>query len=578
MEISNFTKKINTFRLIQLEIFRRHSKNAIDRILNIPNITLIFIASIATISTFEIAQRTGTVWASLLALGIQTIAVAFFFIEPKLDFITTRLLLFSYLLFYLVVVFTHTGTLFPLDWVFTYVLFAYVGAGGKESFIWIGAHFSIILIGIVRQQMFMENKIPVQDIRLFIYAYVLIAAFAFVLDYATKLTSIRVGTQTKQLEESNARYDVILNSIGDGLIATDSRGIVEFVNKEAINLLRIERKELIGQPLTAVVLAKDQNGKLIPHKDRLITKVLSTGELLSINQTSKDRYFFIKGDGSQFPASTIVSPVKVVDQLRGAIMLFHDMSVEEQIDRAKSEFVSLASHQLRTPLNVVSWYVEKLLSQRKGVLNEHQQGYLQEVATNNERMIRLVSDLLNVSRVELGRIKIKREPVNLTKLLPALIKEVEPLIDQKKLNFTKPNESFKGLFSGSDESIVMVIIQNLLSNAIKYTPDGGNITLKVTEKLVGIPQRLAETLTEVTEGVIISVSDSGIGIPLEQQDKIFSKLFRADNVQSLDVSGTGLGLYVTQSFVEALGGRIWFESKPGVGTTFSAYLPYEVRE
>jgi two-component system sensor histidine kinase VicK len=543
---------------------------------------LIGIGIVATVSTFEIALRTNTIWAALVTLGIQTIAIAFFFIEPRYDHITTRLLLFSYLVFYVLVLFTQTdGSAFPLYWVFTYILFAFVGSGGAESFIWIGAQFFILLGGIARHEVFYEPKLGSTSLRLFIYAYVLVTGFAFILDYAAKLTNRRVVTQNKELEETNARYDVILNSVGDGLIATDERGIVTFMNQKACQLLTMDRREIIGQPLTAVLLTRTETGELIPHRERHITKVL-TGKLENavLNQTSKERQYLVRSDGSSFLAGMVISPVRVIGQVRGAIMLFHDMSVEDQIDRAKSEFVSLASHQLRTPLNVVSWYVEKLLSKRKGDLNHHQEDYLKEISTNNERMIRLVSDLLNVSRVELGRIKIKFEQVDIKALIPALLKEVSPIIEQKEFNFNVDVDIQKGVFEKSDESIVTVIIQNLLSNAIKYTTEKGTITFRASERQPGgelIPAVVRERLDANPNGVYISVQDTGIGIPEEQQNKIFSKLFRADNVQSLDVSGTGLGLYVTQSFAEALGGTIWFQSKPGLGSTFMVYLPYRIK-
>lgn len=572
-------KKMNTFRLVQLEISKRHSKSAIDRIFNASNLSLIVIGLIATASTFEIAIRTNTLWAALVTLGIQTVAIAFFFIEPRYDHITTRLLLFSYLVFYVIVMFTQTdGSPFPLYWVFTYILFAFVGSGGAESFLWVTAQFVILFAGIIRHELYYEPKLGMSNIRIFIYAYALVLGFTFLLDYASKLTERRANEQNKLLEEGNARYDVILNSIGDGLIATDARGIVEYVNREAMTLLGISRSDVIGQPFTAVVIAKDENDAPIPHKQRLLTAVLTKGEAMSITQGSKKREQFVKNDGQAFPTGMIVSPVKVVGQLRGAIILFHDMSLEDQIDKTKSEFVSLASHQLRTPLNVVSWYVEKLLSEKKGQLNDKQKDYLKEIGTNNERMIRLVSDLLNVSRVELGRVKIKYEHVDVRKLLQTLLHEIQPIVEQKSLSLqVNIDTTLGGNFEKSDESIVTVIIQNLLSNAIKYTPESGTISVTMTEhsSSVKIPTHISEQYKVSQKGVFISVQDTGIGIPLAEQSKIFSKLFRADNVQSLDVSGTGLGLYVTQSFAEALGGCIWFDSLPGTGTTFTVYLPYE---
>lgn len=578
VEIRDLAKKINTFRLVQVEITRMHNKSVFDRVFNIPNMLVILIGGIAGVSTIEIALNTGTLWAAFITLGIQAIAMAFFFLEPKFDSITTRLLLFSYLIFYILIMFTQdNGGAFPLYWVFSYVLFIFVCSSGIESFLWIGAQFAILLGGIIRHELYYEPKIGMNSIRMFIYTYAVVAGFSFLLDYASKLATDRAHAQNKELEDTNARYDVILNSVGDGLIATDTKGTVEFVNKEACNLLKINRHDLIGQPLTAVVLAKNESGDLIPHRERLLTGVLASGEAITINQASKTKQKLVRGDGSDFLVGMVISPVKVVGQMRGAIMLFHDMSLEDQIDRTKSEFVSLASHQLRTPLNVVSWYVEKLLSERKGPLNERQKNYLNEVGTNNERMIRLVSDLLNVSRVELGRVKIKYEKINILSLVAPLIKEIEPITIQKNLKLETHIDVANGVFERSDESLVTIIVQNLLSNAIKYTPDGGTINLTLQEKIgtIKIPEQLTDREILAHNGVFLSVMDSGIGIPKEQHSQIFSKLFRADNVQALDVSGTGLGLYVTQSFVEALGGSIWFDSEQGVGTTFYVFLPYE---
>jgi len=576
MEFRGLAKKINTFRLIQLEASKSSPNKKVSKYLNVSTLSILAISAVATLSTVEIAIHTNTLWAAIITLGIQAIAVSFFFIEPKYDHLTTRLLLVSYLLFYAVVMFTHSGSSpFPLYWVFSYVLFAFVGAGGLEAFIWIGAQFTILMGGILWHQTHHHPQLDAIEIRVFVYGYVLVAGFSFLLDYASKLSTQRVSRQGHELEEANARYDVILNSVGDGLLATDERGIVEFANKEALRLLKLERSDIIGQPVTAVVIAKDASGATIPHKDRLITKVLRTGEVQMLNQTTKVRQTFVCGDNSEFLVGMVASPVQVMGQIRGAIMLFHDMSVEDQIDKAKSEFVSLASHQLRTPLNVVSWYIEKLLSKRKGPLNEKQEEYLSEVSTNNERMIRLVSDLLNVSRVELGRVKTKNQDVDILVVAESLIKEINPLAEQKNIQFTHSINLQNSKLENSDESIVTVIIQNLLSNAIKYTPETGTVDFKLSVTApASIPRTSLSSIEENPSGVYITVVDSGVGIPLDQQSKIFTKLYRASNVQSMDVSGTGLGLYVTQSFVETLGGQIWFTSEENKGTTFYAYLPY----
>jgi signal transduction histidine kinase len=562
MNPTRWANQLNTFRLLQMEIVTRHPGSAFKKIINVPNISLLLTSLISTVFTLELALHTNTLWAALLTIGMQTIAFAFFFIEPKYDQVVARLLLLSYLIFYFVIMFFHGGIPpFPLYWTFSFVLFAFVGCDSDmESFAWVIAQATIIIVGIIRQQAFSEPKLSSFELRSFAYSYILVIGFSYMLDYAAKLTARRIIGQTHQLEEANAKYDVILNGVGDGLIATDEKGIVEFVNKKASQLLKIPRHDLIGQPLTSVVIAKNEDGELIQHKHRPVTKVLASGEIVTIGQASKDRQYFVRGDNTTMLTGMVVSPVKVMGQIRGAIMLFHDMSVEDQIDKAKSEFVSLASHQLRTPLNVVSWYVEKMLSRKKGDLNDKQTEYLHEIGNNNVRMIRLVSDLLNVSRVDLGRVKIKGEDVALLPLIDELVKEISPLMHKKQIDFTVSKEIDDTTLNGSDNSVVTVIIQNLLSNAMKYTRDNGKVTLLMSK--VNAP----------TEGINISVTDNGVGIPTDQQSKIFSKLFRAQNVQDMDVEGTGLGLYITKSFVDALGGKIWFESNMP-GTTFFVFLP-----
>jgi signal transduction histidine kinase len=567
MNPQRWATQLNTFRLLQMEIVSRHSGSAISKILNVPNLSLVLTSLASTIFTFELALRTNTLWAAFLTIGMQTVAFAFFFIEPKYDQVVARLLLLSYLVFYFVIMFLHGGNPpLPLYWTFSFVLFAFVGCDSNiESFAWIIVQLVIVTTGTVLQQIENAPKLSGFELRSFGYSYVLVVGFSFLLDHATKMTTRKMITQTHDLEEANAKYDVILNGVGDGLITTDEKGIVEFVNKKASHLLRLPRHDLVGQPLTSVVIAQNEDDELVPHKQRSVTQVLATGEVVTIGQASKERQYFVRGDNTTMLVGMVVSPVKVAGHVRGAIMLFHDMSVDDQIDRAKSEFVSLASHQLRTPLNVVSWYVEKMLSRKKGDLTDRQAEYLHEIGTNNTRMIQLVSDLLNVSRVDLGRVKLKGEDVELLQLVDELTKEISPLLDKKNIKFDYSSDTLSDTLHGSDRSVVMVIIQNLLSNAAKYTRDNGTVSLNVKQ---------ADHEANIkTDGVLISVTDNGVGIPVDQQPKIFSKLFRAQNVQDLDVEGTGLGLYITRSFVEALHGKIWFDSTSN-GTTFYVYLPY----
>ncbi|PIR83169.1 hypothetical protein COU19_01875 [Candidatus Kaiserbacteria bacterium CG10_big_fil_rev_8_21_14_0_10_56_12] len=235
-----------------------------------------------------------------------------------------------------------------------------------------------------------------------------------------------------------------------------------------------------------------------------------------------------------------------------------------QIDIAKTEFVSLASHQLRTPLTSISWYTEMLLAGDAGTLSPAQIKYLKAIYVGNRRMVALVNALLNVSRLELGTLVFETRPTDVVAIAKNSVEEQQPQIVAKKIQFTAEYGTDIPIIS-TDPKLFRMVIQNLLSNAIKYTPEGGTVTYTMR-------------LNPARDALLISVSDTGYGIPQNQQDKIFTKLFRADNARAKEVEGTGLGLYIVKSIVEHSGGKVWFESEVGKGSTFHASVPLEARD
>ena len=230
------------------------------------------------------------------------------------------------------------------------------------------------------------------------------------------------------------------------------------------------------------------------------------------------------------------------------------------LDLAKDEFVSIASHQLRTPLTALKGYTGMLLDGDAGPVSDKQREYLTEIKNANDRMINLITALLNVSRVDLGVFVVEPEPVNLTEVAESVLKENEVRISDKKLavttNFEKDLPSIN-----ADLNIIRMILQNLLSNAMKYTPAEGKIIFDIKND---------------GHNILISVADTGYGIPENVQSKIFTKMFRADNARVKDPDGTGLGLYIIKETIEKTGGKIWFES-PGEnkGSTFYVTIPLE---
>ena len=229
------------------------------------------------------------------------------------------------------------------------------------------------------------------------------------------------------------------------------------------------------------------------------------------------------------------------------------------LDLAKDEFVSIASHQLRTPLTALKGYTGMLLDGDAGPINDKQGEYLKEIKNANDRMINLITALLNVSRVDLDVFVVEPEQVNLEKVAESVLGDLDTMIKDKKMRVETNFEKDLPLLS-VDLNIIRMIFQNFLTNAVKYTSVEGTITLNVKKD---------------GPNVLISVSDTGIGIPENAQAKIFTKMFRADNARVKDPEGTGLGLYIIKTTIEKTGGKLWFESKENKGSTFYVAIPLE---
>ena len=317
-------------------------------------------------------------------------------------------------------------------------------------------------------------------------------------------------------------------------------------------------ENLVGRALLDILPIIDEKGNLIPDKEHPVRTTLITGIPTTTTTTTGHTYNYVRKDKTKFPIANIVSPVIIDGKTVGTIEVFRDITKEKQIDKAKTEFVSLASHQLRTPLSTVNWYSEMLLAGDVGELSAEQKTYLEEIYKGNQRMVDLVNTLLDVSRIELGTFLGESQLTDIIPLTRGVIDEQKNKIDEKKIMHTCTFEKNLPQIQ-ADPKLLRMVIQNLLSNAIKYTPNGGTIAISFS---------LADA-----SNVVFKISDTGYGIPDNQQDRIFTKLFRADNVIGKDTEGTGLGLYIAKSIIEQSGGKLWFESKENKGTTFYALLP-----
>ncbi|OGG52377.1 hypothetical protein A2851_04990 [Candidatus Kaiserbacteria bacterium RIFCSPHIGHO2_01_FULL_53_29] len=228
------------------------------------------------------------------------------------------------------------------------------------------------------------------------------------------------------------------------------------------------------------------------------------------------------------------------------------------LDKAKSEFISVAAHQLRTPLSAIKWTLSLLIDENTENLSAEQKSLLMKGYESNERIINLINEMLVVTRIESGKIQFKLSPLHLEDMVESVLLDFSGQAHVRRMALTFKRPSPQSPYVNADPDMMRSVIQNLVENAMRYTPDGGTIALSVTS-----------SPTEVQ----VAITDSGIGIPLQQQSGIFNKFFRADNATKFRTDGSGLGLYIVKSFVEKHGGRIWFESVENKGTSFFFTVP-----
>jgi PAS domain S-box-containing protein len=341
-------------------------------------------------------------------------------------------------------------------------------------------------------------------------------------------------------EEERDKTLTIIQNFADGLLVFDKVGKVSLINPQAESFFRIKKEEIVGKSFSELVQFSDF---------KPIIEAVG-GELKRVFRKEVP----IRGD---LILEVTTVPMMKGEEMVGTLMILHDVTREKEIERMKTEFVSISAHQLRTPLSAIKWTLKMFLDGDLGELTKEQREFLEKTYQSNERMINLINDLLNVTRIEEGRFLYKPVLADIVPICQSVIDSYKDEIEKRnlKFKFKKPKELPKVRV---DIEKISLAIQNLLENAIRYNKFGGEIEMVLKEK---------------EKEIEFSIKDTGIGIPKDQQNRVFTKFFRGSNAMKMETEGSGLGLFITKNIIEAHGGRIWFESEEGKGTTFYFTLP-----
>ena len=357
--------------------------------------------------------------------------------------------------------------------------------------------------------------------------------------------SFKIKEAQESTESERQRLDSVLRHMSDGVIATDRRGRIVIMNTAALDILNLKSEKVIGIPLLSI----------LPLDEKVTFR-----ELL---ETQQERLIHLEEDGED---SIVQCEFSVIQResgfISGLVCVLTDVTEQQKIDRERRNFVSNVSHELRTPLTSIKSYTEALVD-GAWENKEIAPGFLKVIETETERMMRMITDLLNLSRMDQNRLGLEKEFINMNELVLHIVSrfemvlQSEPYRDKNYRILTDITQ--RDLWVELDQDKITQVLDNIINNAIKYSPDGGRIIV-----------RLMETHTDI----IVSVSDEGLGIARKDIPHLFDRFYRVDKARPRAMGGSGVGLAIAQEVVQLHGGKIWVNSIENKGSTFFVSLPY----
>jgi len=352
---------------------------------------------------------------------------------------------------------------------------------------------------------------------------------------------------SEELEIANNKREALLSSIGDGVFAIDKERNIVHLNRRGEELSGYKAVEVMGKPYNEFL-------KFIKEKDGSenveFIKLALSGKLTKM----KDHTQLIRKDGRKVHVADSAAPLKnKAGDIIGAIVVFRDATQEREIEHMREEMISLTSHQLKAPLTAIKGSVELLKGGQLGSEEKKRADEIEEVA---QSMVSLLGDLLGVSKIEQGSVELKLGPTQVETLISDSIEQLSPIAKKRKVSveFKKPDKPLPTV--EADPDYLREALGNIISNAIDYTKNKVVIEIKQQDG-----------------ALLLTCEDNGIGIPRDEQAKIFEKFYRTSNAKQTKITGTGLGLSIAKAIIEKVGGKIWFESAENKGAKFYVSLP-----
>ena len=356
------------------------------------------------------------------------------------------------------------------------------------------------------------------------------------------LMTDRVQTQIDRISLENQRLETILNSMSEGVLLVKGPSEITYANPAAITMLNLP-ENYVGRALIEINRIPQLQG-LVRNAEKTQELAFAEIRLANLNESEAE-----------------VTVVPVASQSEYVIVI-HDVSKLRRLERIRADFVANVTHELRTPLTTIHGYAETLLT-NENTKTKKRKEFLVKILKHSERLSRLVSDLLELARLETGDVELKRTQCHLKEFHKPVLDVFEPVLEESGVTLEwKIPEDLPQI--SVDSQLFMQVFVNLIDNAIKYTPDSGVITVSAER---------SGTNADVVNEVVVHIQDTGIGIPLESQPRVFERFYRVDKGRARDMGGTGLGLAIAKHILLCHNGRIWLESELGQGTVFHFALP-----